>query len=469
MNMNIVDMLNVNVSPLNNKISARDKADKLQNFDNIFEGKAPNRNPEKVTKEPEVEKPAKAAKKPTGRIENYSQKPKAKPVEAKTAEAETTEVALEQIQPKQEESPSLDETVSLPEIEIGEKINLLAAELAVIFQVASSEVLELLNQFEFLPGELMDTKKLNELVQRILGVESPVELLNISEISEKFKAAIDAVQGLTEPSSEAEPEPTLIIAQPRGLVLKPLIESETIEASAEFSPERFVPPMRITPTPVEPMSFEATDVVANANTAQTVQAVQASEENSLLPKSNRQNDNPEFVFNMVNIPVNQVKAEQVKTEFVRSLRTEFPDVINQLSDKIRVEVKADNTTEIKMVLKPESLGEVSLKIATQNGIVTAQFIAESQRVKEIIEAGFNQLRDILNQQGINVNALSVSVGQRNDQSGQMNQFMQQASSRRIRQIFESVSLAEVSMNELTREGYLYDSSEVYKTHLNYRA
>ena len=77
-------------------------------------------------------------------------------------------------------------------------------------------------------------------------------------------------------------------------------------------------------------------------------------------------------------------------------------------EKLKVSVKPD-LSEVKILLRPEQLGEVSLKIATQNGIVTAQFIAENQKVKEIIESNFNQLRDMLSEQGVDVGALEVNV------------------------------------------------------------
>lgn len=91
--------------------------------------------------------------------------------------------------------------------------------------------------------------------------------------------------------------------------------------------------------------------------------------------------------------------------------------------------------ELKLMLKPESLGEVALRIATQNGIVTAMFVAENQRVKEIIESNFTQLRDALKEQGLEVSELSVSVGHEGAEE-RMNQFMkaQQEAMRRAHRI-----------------------------------
>jgi flagellar hook-length control protein FliK len=65
-------------------------------------------------------------------------------------------------------------------------------------------------------------------------------------------------------------------------------------------------------------------------------------------------------------------------------------------------------------LRPESLGDIVLRVLTQNGIVTAHFIAENQRVRETLENNFNQLRDALEEQGIQFSELSVSVRQNAD-------------------------------------------------------
>ena len=53
---------------------------------------------------------------------------------------------------------------------------------------------------------------------------------------------------------------------------------------------------------------------------------------------------------------------------------------------------------------------MEVRIASNNGIVSAEFIAESQRVKALIEAGLPQLKQQLIEQGLNVQELSVQVG-----------------------------------------------------------
>lgn len=86
------------------------------------------------------------------------------------------------------------------------------------------------------------------------------------------------------------------------------------------------------------------------------------------------------------------------------------EVFSQIIEKAKV-VTNGGKSEMVMELKPESLGKLSLKIVTEQGIVSAKFIAENQQVKEIIESNMQLLKDSLEKQGLSVQGFSVSVGQ----------------------------------------------------------
>jgi hypothetical protein len=94
-------------------------------------------------------------------------------------------------------------------------------------------------------------------------------------------------------------------------------------------------------------------------------------------------------------------------------------VIEQIVERFEID-PAPRVSEIKITLKPESLGDVTLRVQSENGLISAQFLAENQRVKEIMESSMNSLRDALSQQGVNVSQLSVSVGQ-DESNGAQNQ------------------------------------------------
>lgn len=86
------------------------------------------------------------------------------------------------------------------------------------------------------------------------------------------------------------------------------------------------------------------------------------------------------------------------------------EIINQVVEKAKVVLTGDKS-EMVMDLKPDSLGKLSLKVVTENGIVTARFVAENQQVKQVLESNMQLLKDALEKQGMNVQGFSVSVRQ----------------------------------------------------------
>lgn len=98
------------------------------------------------------------------------------------------------------------------------------------------------------------------------------------------------------------------------------------------------------------------------------------------------------------------------------------DVISQIVDGARfnIDLTADKYgADIK--LKPESLGNISLNIEIDKGIMMAKIEVQNYQVKQVIESNLMQLRDALQNQGINVQSISVTVDTgTNDQLAQSN-------------------------------------------------
>jgi flagellar hook-length control protein FliK len=91
------------------------------------------------------------------------------------------------------------------------------------------------------------------------------------------------------------------------------------------------------------------------------------------------------------------------------------DLFAQIVEKAKVLVN-NGHSEMEISLKPEHLGKLQLKISVVDQVVTAKFMAESQQVKEVIETHLNQLRRNLQDTGVQVDQLMVSVGQNNNGS-----------------------------------------------------
>lgn len=106
----------------------------------------------------------------------------------------------------------------------------------------------------------------------------------------------------------------------------------------------------------------------------------------------------------------QVTADKPVFSIRQPIRTS--DVVNQVMEQAKV-ILGQDKSEMVIQLKPDHLGKLELKVVTEQGIVAAKFIAESQQVKEIIETNMQLLKDSLQKQGIAIDGVSVQVGQDN--------------------------------------------------------
>ncbi|MEN6325078.1 MAG: flagellar hook-length control protein FliK [Syntrophomonas sp.] len=115
------------------------------------------------------------------------------------------------------------------------------------------------------------------------------------------------------------------------------------------------------------------------------------------------------------------------------LLAEPEKVLEQIVKKAEMMVKL-NSSEMKIQLQPEFLGKMTIKIAVEEGMLTAKFITDSHQVKHMLDSNLNTLRQSLEAQGIRVEKTEVNVqlnnggmfdgsGQNPQESWQRYQFM----------------------------------------------
>lgn len=74
-------------------------------------------------------------------------------------------------------------------------------------------------------------------------------------------------------------------------------------------------------------------------------------------------------------------------------------------------------------LDPPELGSLAVKVTVdQDSNTHVSFVASSAQAKEALEGQMQRLREMLQQQGLDLDAVDVEVSQRNDQSGQSGSF-----------------------------------------------
>jgi hypothetical protein len=110
-------------------------------------------------------------------------------------------------------------------------------------------------------------------------------------------------------------------------------------------------------------------------------------------------------------------AEKVQAQEFAVPRQEIsPADIKQIIAHATAREISPGVSEARIALHPESLGEVVLRVKSDNGVITASFTAVDPRVREMLENSLPQLKSALADQGLGVSQLSVSVGEERQQA-----------------------------------------------------
>lgn len=89
----------------------------------------------------------------------------------------------------------------------------------------------------------------------------------------------------------------------------------------------------------------------------------------------------------------------------------FPKLVQRIESLVQEE-----RSEVRIQLKPDHLGELKIKLSMERGIMVAEFVVQSQAVREVIASQLPQLQTALQDQGAEVGNVMVNVGF--DQKGQ---------------------------------------------------
>lgn len=86
------------------------------------------------------------------------------------------------------------------------------------------------------------------------------------------------------------------------------------------------------------------------------------------------------------------------------------DVLKQITSKVRSDYD-NELNEINIKLTPEHLGNLTIKVSLERGILSARALVENVNVKQLLQSNLGELKESLKDQGIEFNSIDVSVGE----------------------------------------------------------
>ncbi|MCC5464951.1 flagellar hook-length control protein FliK [Pelosinus baikalensis] len=105
---------------------------------------------------------------------------------------------------------------------------------------------------------------------------------------------------------------------------------------------------------------------------------------------------------------NQVAVSDGKQVMQQPIKDSY-HVASQIVDQARL-ISGQKNTEMIIQLKPEHLGELTLKVTVESGVVSASFHSNNSEVRNIIEASLPQLKQELSNQGLKIDNVDVYAG-----------------------------------------------------------
>lgn len=444
------------VSPVISTVANSKKtAEKTQDFGNVLN--------ETLQKQEQPKQPeyavAKGDEKPVAKDE-----PKAEAQKAVQEQTDAEPVADEPIAEVKEKPVNETEIDEMTVEEIADALTQIIEQIKEILGVSDEELLCGMESIGMKPLDLLEPANMTQLVTALSGEDSPISLV----ANEELYAALQEITKMVETTAGELLENAALTQDELDIVLEKLGELE----NKAVTQEETMPVSENTENPEttvqeKNMTFAETQGEKMIDTANqipvTVENHQQKEQNDLpkqdlpenalsesdLPENATEKDihvhtqNAEHDENDENAPKdfdqNKNMAQELQnnfneaisdagenTESFTSANTER--IMRQLTDMVKL-VKNENLTEMELQLHPASLGTVNVSLTTKGGVVTAEFMTQNETVKAAIEAQASQLQARLEEQGVKVEAIEVSVAshQMERNLDQNNQGQQQTS------------------------------------------
>jgi|GEM_PF-1681721 len=272
----------------------------------------------------------------------------------------------------------------------------LMAEVAAALGITVEQLAEVLKKLDMPLEELVEAENRVELILAVVGLESQVELVNYPEALPMVQKLAQAVEVHVQVNNYAGAQAGQVVYGEAEILLEAEVLVEEVMVAQTATRET----VAATATTTETAEVLAT-VVTQTEGAVIQNSAQAAQVENITPTVM---DVP-MTFEAPTNSANNVASSSVATP---AQPVTPQTIVDQVIQNVRF-ITGDQMAEIRIKLTPAHLGDLSMRIATINGIVTAQFIADSQRVKELIEAGLNMLRDSLEEAGVTVQDVEVNV------------------------------------------------------------
>lgn len=317
-----------------------------------------------------------------------------------------------------------------------------------------------------------ETRLFNEIKDSVLKIFTLLQELNGEmQIYRKIEYVY---QPNTTKTSTITPEGVLLInlspmAGEKGQLNVIDLQSQITLIKKDFSAEN----PNVANNINENISKETKPVITQMNFIENKQ-IQSHESQPLMTNTSlkqdiilKNNNDISFIMNNILNNINKdkdiIKSDKnnILKEIIQSgYKIKEETVIRQLVEKLTSDISIKEKIQIKIYLRPENLGPVFIKIENKGKEVSANIQVANSEVKDILKANITELKNSLNNLGIDVKEFEISMMHQNIG----NNFSD--TPKNIYKEWEGASVIDKNVQEIADFTDIYDKNFSY---LNYLA
>ncbi len=358
-----------------------------------------------TSKESEVPQPKEPVKKNDPSVKEAAETDKGNEMKSEVKDDSDKPVKVDK-----EEKPIEDKQQPLSDEakdEITEAVASMVQTIAEVLEIPAEQVEEAIEDLGMVDMEVLNPGTIPNLVVELTDATDVTEIMTDEELFADVKNLMGEANKLTEEVADALQIPVEEIKSQIGDEVAKVKALEGNEMPADIVVQDKNPEEG----PQKSLSItEQTDTQITAGDSEEIAPVSARhEDNKGQDTRNGNGGNEGLGFTQtVTDTLKGMVAERLDAE-VTTYATTTDQIMEQVSESLRMTMTED-VTEMEMTLHPASLGNVRVQVAAKDGVITASFTTQNEQVKEVLEAQIIQLKEQMNEQGIKIEAVEVTVG-----------------------------------------------------------
>lgn len=270
--------------------------------------------------------------------------------------------------------------------------------------ITDEQLSEAMNLLGMTAMDLLDPKKLTELVASFLGDGDTLSFITDADMMITLNDILEVLDNVTNNLAQTlEINPDELASTIAELDIPQ--EEVTLDLAKDEQPD-LIEKAEVSDSDTELLNDFDGDL-ENAVASKLVVKTFADSSNAKegFMKESGQNTTFEQVVNNFSEGIKEAFAEVI-TDNVNMVSE--ADIVRQVVEQIKLN---SNTTlqSIEVVLNPANLGNVHVTVSAKEGVITAQLTAQNEQVKAALENQVVALKEHFNNQGIKVDAIEVTV------------------------------------------------------------